>query len=63
MRVMAWFRMNDFENYEIYSHLFALGVDSICSNNPSLLKDFRYKVQKGEIIPKLKNNSFYCSII
>ena len=61
MRVMAWFRMNDKENFEIYSHLFALGVDSICCNNPCLLKEFRNKVEKGEIIPQLKKKS-YCYI-
>ena len=62
MRIMAWFKMGEEENYDIYSHLFALGVDSICSNNPLLLKEFRDKVEKGEIIPKLKEKKYFCSI-
>ena len=57
MGIMAWFKMNDIENFEIYSNLYVIGVDVICSNYPKLLLEFRNKVEKGEIIPKIKNNN------
>ena len=57
MGIMAWFKMNDIENFDIYSNLYAIGVDVICSNYPKLLLEFRNKVEKGEIIPKIKNNN------
>ena len=59
MGIMAWFKMEEEENFDIYSNLFALGVDVICCNCPKLLLEFRDKVEKGEIIPKIKKN--YCS--
>ncbi len=39
--VMAWFKMKDEENDEIYKRLFDCGIDVICCNEPEKAKDYR----------------------
>lgn len=39
--VMAWFKLNDEENDEIYKGLFDCGIDVICCNEPEKAKDYR----------------------
>ena len=46
MSVMAWFKMMDEENDEIYKKLFDLNVDVICSNEPKKLMIFRENYYK-----------------
>ena len=46
MSVMAWFKMLDVENEEIYKKLFELNVDVICSNQPKKLMEFRENYYK-----------------
>ena len=38
---MAWFKMKDKENDEIYKRLFDCGIDVICCNEPEKAKDYR----------------------
>ena len=46
MSVMAWFKMLDEENEQIYKKLFDLNVDVICSNEPKKLMIFRENYYK-----------------
>ena len=46
MSVMAWFKILDEENDEIYKKLFDLNVDVICSNEPKKLMIFRENYYK-----------------
>lgn len=46
IKVMAWFKMKDKENEEIYKKLFDCGIDVICSNEPNKAKEFRDFVYK-----------------
>ena len=52
--VMAWFRMKDKENEEIYKRLFDCGIDVICCNKPNKAKEYRdniyYKMNQDEVI-------------
>ena len=41
MAVLAWMRMRDKENYEVYKRLADNGVDVICCNDPVSAKKFR----------------------
>ena len=41
MAVLAYFKVNDKENVEIYKNLIQNGVDVICCNEPLLAKNFR----------------------
>ena len=39
--VMAWFKMKDKENEDIYKRLFDCGIDVICCNEPNKAKEYR----------------------
>ena len=41
MAVIAWLRLADGENTEIYKQLINNGVDAICGNVPLLARKFR----------------------
>lgn len=44
MAVLAWIRIKDKENYEVYKKLAENGVDVICCNDPISAKKFRDKL-------------------
>ena len=56
MAVIAWFRLNDAENEDIYKYLFDSGVDCIISNFPKRAKEYRdYYFKKQEKMSKYYN--------
>ncbi len=39
--VMAWFKMKDVENDDVYKRLFDCGINVICCNEPNKAKEYR----------------------
>ena len=39
--VMAWFKMKDLENDDVYKRLFDCGINVICCNEPNKAKEYR----------------------